>query len=82
VNKSSHFQIPGCRLQTMKRVGIMDRIYRRFFLKLLPTTDNTKLSVDLHDTAPHFIILTTGIVISLCVFIVCECAVGCAHAQS
>jgi len=66
----------------MKRVGILNRIYRRFFLKLLPTTDNTKLFVDLHDTAPHFIILTTGIAISLSIFVACECAVGCAHAQS
>jgi len=72
----------GCRLQTMKSVGILDRIYRRFAFKLPPTTDNTKLAVDLRDTAPHFIILTTGIAISLCVFVVCECAVRCAHAQS
>jgi len=60
----------------MKRVGILDRLYRRFDFQLPPNTDNTKLSVDLHDTAPQFIILATGIAISLCVFVAYECTVG------
>ena len=66
----------------MRRDGILNRIHRTFAFKLPPTTDNTKLSVDLHDTVPHFVILTTGIAISLCVFVACECALGCAHAKS
>jgi len=71
----------GCRLHMMRRVGILDRIYRKFAFKLPPTTDNTT-AVDLRDTAPHFIILASGIAISLHVFVAYECAVRCAHAQS
>ena len=65
----------------MRRVGILNRIHRTFTFKL-PPTENTKLSVDLHDIVPHFVILTTGVVISLCIFVACECAVGCAHAKN
>jgi hypothetical protein len=72
----------GCRLLMMKRVGILDRIYRRFAFKIPPKTDNMTVSVHLHDTVPLFIILATGIAISLCVFVACECAVRCAHVQS
>jgi predicted nucleic acid-binding protein len=54
----------------MRRVGILDRIHRSFPLKLRQDTDKTKLYVDLQDTAPHFIIFATGVITSLCVFIV------------
>lgn len=58
------------RLQTMRRVGILKGIYNHFSRKLRYAEDDTKLFVDLHDTAPLFIILATGILFSLTIFIV------------
>jgi hypothetical protein len=57
----------------MRRVGILKGIYKHFALKLRYTEDETKLFVDLHDTAPLFMILMTGIMLSLSILIACKC---------
>jgi hypothetical protein len=59
-------------LQTMRRVGILKAIYEHFALKLRHRGEKAKMFVDLHDTAQLFMILMTGIILSLSIFIVCK----------
>jgi hypothetical protein len=61
------------RLQTMRRAGILKGIYKHFAFRLRSTGEEAKLFVDLHDTAPLFMILMTGIMLSLSIFIACKC---------
>jgi hypothetical protein len=56
----------------MRRVGILKRMYNSFSRKLQYAKDDTKLFVDLHDTTPLFIILASGILLSLSIFIACK----------
>jgi hypothetical protein len=53
----------------MRRAGILKAVYNHFALKLQYTNEETKIFVDLHDTACIFFILVTGIAFSLFIFI-------------
>jgi hypothetical protein len=57
----------------MRYVGVLKREYEELALKLLLAThsnDKQKLSVDLYDVMPIFVILAVGIASSLAFFLV------------
>jgi len=56
----------------MRNVGVITREYRKFTFNLWFTThtdDREKLSVELYDVVPIFVILAVGIASSLALFL-------------
>ena len=60
----------------MRGAGVISREYQKFTFDLWLAThsdDRQKLSVDLHDVVPIFVILAVGIASSLALFLVENC---------
>ena len=60
----------------MRNVGVIRREYQKFTFALwlaTHTDDNQKLSVELYDVVPVFVVLAVGIASSLALFLVEIC---------